>query len=164
MTDRHADDLDRHVLSPDRPPAWWGVTPAATPRPGWADRRPRRADWADVLEPDPFDPAGPWRRAAVWLVAVPLGAFVASYALLVVFMRLRGEPVYSLIRALERGVGDWAALSPCAIPAAAAGCIWIVRRGRGGPAARRAAAVYAGGVAWLYASGAAAVSLLGQWF
>ena len=143
-------------------PRWWGTTPAVTPRPWWTDWRPRRSDWANVLGPDPFDPAGPWRRAAVRLGAVPLAAFVASFALLVVFMRLRVDPVYPLVRALGRGVGDWAVPAPCAVPAAAAGCAWIVRRGRGGPAARRAAAVYAGVVAWLYVSGAAAVSLLGR--
>ena len=152
---------DDALLAPARP-RWWGTTPAVTPRPWWGDWRPRRSDWPDVLKPDPFDPAGPWRRAAVWLLGVPLLAFVFAFVLLAVCMNLRIEPVRSLMHWWERAVGDWAVLLPCAVPAAAAAGLWLLRRGRWEPAAKRAALLYAVAVGWLYLCGAATIAVLDE--
>ena len=155
----HDDDL----LAEARP-RWWGTTPAVVPQPWWAGWTPRRRDWAETLQPDHADPAGPWRLAAVWLLGVPLAAFAVSFVLLVVCMRLRVEPVWSLMRWWERAVWEWAILVPCAVPAAVAGGLWLLRRGRWEPSAKRAALLYAIVVAWLYLSGAAAIGVLGTIF
>ena len=157
-SDREAPDVG-DPLGPDRP-RWWGTTPAVTPRPRWAGWAPRRGDWAAIFEPDHADPAGPWRLAAVWLLGAPLGAFVAAFVLLVVCMRGRIEPVWSLMRWWENAGPEWAVLLPCAVPAAAVGGAWLLRRGRGERFAQRAALAYAAAVGWLYVCGAATASLL----
>ncbi|NNJ27116.1 hypothetical protein [Alienimonas chondri] len=159
----HDDPQDDDLLADVRP-QWWGTTPAVTPRPWWAGWRPRRRDWTMILEPNHFDPVGPWRRAAVWLLCVPLLAFIGSFLLLVVCMNLRIEPVWSLMNWWERTFWDWALLVPCAVPAAAAGCLWLLRRGRWTRPAKRAALAYAVVVAWLYICGAATISVLAEMF
>ena len=157
-------NASRQDVLADLRPRWWGVTPAVTPRPWWTPWRPRRSDWSTVLQPDHADPAEPWRLAAVWLLAVPLIAAAAGFSLIVSQAVARAGPLYALVRLLEREVGEWAALSPCAVLAAAAGMIWLLRRGRWEPAAKRAAVVYAVGVAWLYLCGATAIFSLGAAF
>ena len=156
------DDAPGTDLLADAHPRWWGISPAVTPRPWWAGWVPRRRDWATLFEPDRVDPVGPWRLIGVWLLGVPLLAFVGSFVLLAVCMNLRIEPVWSLMRWWERVVGEWAVLLPCAVPAAAAGGAWLLRRGRWEPAAKRAALLYAIAVGWLYLCGAASVAVLAE--
>ncbi len=153
------DDPHDELLGDPRP-RWWGTTPAVTPRPWWAGWRPRRRDWATIFEPDPVDPARPWRLTAVWLIGVPLATFVGSFILLVICMNLRIEPVWSLMHWWERAVGDWAVIAPCAVPAAAVGGLWLLRRGGWTQSAKRAALLYAAAVAWLYMCGVATISVL----
>ena len=75
MPDPRPDDLDLHVLSPDRPPAWWGVTPAATSRPWWAGLKAGARGGARVAS----NPRAPgWRPATAWLVALPAWAACAG--------------------------------------------------------------------------------------
>ncbi|QDT14717.1 hypothetical protein [Alienimonas californiensis] len=159
-----ADDPLADDLQAEARPRWWGVTPAVVPQSWWTDWRPRRSDWAEILEPTPFDPAGPWRRAAVWLAGAPLLTIVVTYVLLVLCMRVPIEPIRSMIRAVEAIGGDAAVVTLIVLTGPAVGCRWALRRGRGSKAARRAAAVYLVGVAWLVGSVLATGAILDAMF
>ncbi|QDT14718.1 hypothetical protein [Alienimonas californiensis] len=147
------------ALPPDDPlaearPRWWGTTPAVVPQPWWANLKPRRRDVTGLLDRDGAG-AGEW-RAIVWLGALPMAIVAGTFALLLVCDAYRVDPVWRWVNDLYRfggeGVaGDALVMGLCSVPATAAGCVWLLWRGRADAAAWRAAAVYAvvGGVWWL---------------
>ena len=107
-------------------------------------------------------------RFGLWLIAVPMLLVAAGFAFLLGCDAWRIEPVRGLVYFLYNAGGrgtfaDALVMSLCSVPATAAGCAWLWRRGvnRGAAAGRiwRNVGLYAAlGGLWLTGTGVALVS------